>query len=47
MSVLLLFSLSQPVSPTPGPLILTAFIAVWIVRRTSLASRSAVQWLFS
>ena len=47
VAVLMLFCLTQPVSPTPGPMILTALIAAWISRRTSLAGKWAVRWLMT
>ena len=41
ITALLLFSLSQPLSATPGPLVICGLIAGWIVAGTGLASRAA------
>jgi len=41
ITALLLFSLSQPLSATPGPLVISALIAGWIVCGTGFASRAA------
>ena len=45
LAALLLFSLSQPLSPTPGPLVLAVLFAGWIVRGTGTAGQVAFRRL--
>ena len=46
-AALLLFSLSQPLSSTPGPLIGTVLVAGWIVWGTIVTGRAAVRLMLA
>ncbi len=46
-AALLLFSLSQPLSSTPGPLIASVLFAGWVVWGTGIAGRAAVRLMLA